>query len=131
MEAASLAARGSSSIDPLRTEVVGELDLDPRPAGAEAIEADPGVDPEFGSDVISLMLEVVAMVVPVILATGNSAVPPYIASALGVSTRLPMCWVSWEVPVAKVFSEPAPSKPEPVPLPSLGIRLNNVDRSNL
>ena len=53
-------------------EFVGELDLNPRPSGAEATETDPRSDPGLDSEVISLMFEAVAVVEFGMLFTGSS-----------------------------------------------------------
>ena len=53
-------------------EFVGELDLDPRPAGADTTETDPKSEPGLELEVISLMLEGVAVVQVGMLFTTSS-----------------------------------------------------------
>ena len=54
-------------------EFVGELDLDPRPAGADATETEPRSFPGMDSEVMSLMLEALAVVTVGMLSAIRSA----------------------------------------------------------
>ena len=121
-EAAIAAVCDCSSPHRLWEEWTGELDRDLRPAGAEATETASCGDLVGDSEVIALMLEAAPVGELRMLLTGSigvSTTSPSLAWKMGL-VKVPMFFVSWEVTVANVLSEPASSKPEPESFTSRG-----------